>query len=46
MCLAQGDNAVSLVRLEPVTPLSQVKHSSNMLSSFWLDVQCLISVLI
>ena len=28
MCLAQGHNAVTLVRLEPVTPRSQVKHSS------------------
>ena len=26
MCLAQRHNAVSPVRLEPATPLSQVKH--------------------
>ena len=27
MCLAQGHNAVTLLRLEPTTPQSQVKHS-------------------
>ena len=29
MCLAQGHNAVVLVRLEPATPRSQVKHSTT-----------------
>ena len=29
MCLAQGHNAVTPVRLEPTTPLSQVKHSTT-----------------
>ena len=29
MCLAQGQNAVTLVRLEPAAPLSQVKHSTT-----------------
>ena len=28
MCPAQGHNAVTPVRLEPTTPLSQVKHST------------------
>ena len=26
MCLAQGHNTVTLMRLEPATPWSQVKH--------------------
>ena len=29
MCLAQGHNAVTLVRLEPAAPRSRVKHSTN-----------------
>ena len=29
MCLAQGHNTVMLVRLEPTTPLSRVKHSTT-----------------
>ena len=29
MCLAQGQNAVTLVRLEPAAPLSWVKHSTT-----------------
>ena len=29
MCLAQGHNAVMLVRLEPTTPRSGVKHSTT-----------------
>ena len=29
MCLAQGNNAVTPVRLEPATPQSQVKHSTT-----------------
>ena len=29
MCLAHGHNAVTLVRLEPVTSLSPVKHSTT-----------------
>ena len=29
MCLAQGHNAVTPVKLEPVTPQSQVKHSTT-----------------
>ena len=29
MCLAQGQNAVTPVRLEPVAPRSRVKHSST-----------------
>ena len=29
MCFAQGHNGVSLVRLEPTTPQSQVKHSTT-----------------
>ena len=29
MCLAQGYNAVTPMRLEPVAPRSQVKHSST-----------------
>ena len=32
MCLAQGYNTVPLVRLESVTPQSQVKHSITELS--------------
>ena len=28
-CLAQGHNAVALVRLEPATPQSPVKHSTS-----------------
>ena len=28
-CLAQGHSAVPLVRLEPTTPLSEVKHSTT-----------------
>ena len=31
MGLAQGDNAVTLVRLRPATPRSQVKHSTTAL---------------
>ena len=29
MCLAQGHNAVMLVRLEPTVPPSRIKHSTN-----------------
>ena len=29
MCLAQGHNAVTPVRLEPAAPQSQVKHSTT-----------------
>ena len=29
MCLAQGHNAVTQVRLEPAVPWSQVKHSTT-----------------
>ena len=29
MCLAQGHNAVTLVRLEPAAPRSRVKHSTT-----------------
>ena len=29
MCLAQGHNAVTPVRLEPAAPLSRVKHSTT-----------------
>ena len=29
MCLAQGHNTVTLVRLEPVAHQSRVKHSTN-----------------
>ena len=29
MCLAQGQNTVVPVRLEPATPRSQVKHSTT-----------------
>ena len=29
MCLAQGHNAVTSVRLEPVAPRSRVKHSTT-----------------
>ena len=29
MCLAQGHNTVTAVRLEPVAPLSRVKHSTT-----------------
>ena len=29
MCLAQGHNIVTPVRLKPATPLSQVKHSTT-----------------
>ena len=29
MCLAQGHNTVTPVRLEPVAPHSQVKHSTT-----------------
>ena len=29
MCLAQGHNAVTLVRLKPATPRSRVKHSTT-----------------
>ena len=28
-CLAQGHDALSLVRLKPATPRSQVKHSTT-----------------
>ena len=31
MCLAQGQNAVTLVRLKPETRLSPVKHSTTAL---------------
>ena len=31
MCLAQGHNAVTPVRLEPATPQSRVKHSTTAL---------------
>ena len=41
MCLAQGHNAVMLVRLESTPPRSRVKHSSTeplrSLSSYVLD---------
>ena len=33
MCLAQGHNAVTPVRLEPATPRSRVKHSTEPLRS-------------
>ena len=29
MCLAQGHNSVTLVRLKPASPRSQVKHSTT-----------------
>ena len=29
MCLAQGHNAVTQVRLEPVAPRTQVRHSTT-----------------
>ena len=29
MCLAQGHNTVTLVRLEPAAPQSQIKHSTT-----------------
>ena len=29
MCLAQGHNAVTLVKLEPAAPQSRVKHSTT-----------------
>ena len=29
LCLAQGHNAVTLVRLKPAVPWSQVKHSTT-----------------
>ena len=29
MCLAQGHNAVTLVKLEPATPQSRVKHDDR-----------------
>ena len=29
MCLAQGHNTVTLVRLEPAAPQSQVKHTTT-----------------
>ena len=29
MCLAQGHNGVNPVRLEPMAPLSRVKHSTT-----------------
>ena len=29
MCLGQGHNAVTLVRLEPVTPWSRINHSTT-----------------
>ena len=29
MCLAQGHNTVTLVRVEPAAPLSRVKHSTT-----------------
>ena len=31
MCLAQGHNVVTLVRLEPAAPWSRVKHSATAL---------------
>ena len=39
-CLAPGHNAVSQVRLEPSTPRSQVKHSTDPLVSsvIFLDI--------
>ena len=33
MCLAQGHNAVTLVRLKPAAPLSGVEHSTTELRS-------------
>ena len=33
MCLAQGHNAVTLVRLKPAAPRSQVKYSTTELRS-------------
>ena len=38
MCLAQGHNAVTLVRLEPVAPRSLVKHSTTELPKVLLLV--------
>ena len=35
MCLAQGHNAVTPVRLEPATPWSQVKHSATALPEIY-----------
>ena len=43
MCLAQGHNTVTPVRLEPKAPWSQVKHSTTVLPSInglgnWLEM--------
>ena len=38
MCLAQGHNTVMPIRIEPATPQSPVKHSTNEpLSSLIID---------
>ena len=37
MCLAQGHNAVTPVRLKPAAPLSRVKHSTTVLPSTQID---------
>ena len=38
MCLAQGHNTVTPVRLEPAAPRSRVKHSiTEPLRSLWID---------
>ena len=42
MCLAQGHNAVTPVRLEPVAPRSRVKHSTTepLRSVSWKQTMC------
>ena len=40
MCLAEGDNAVPPVRLEPATPWSRVKHSTTELLNLALNLKC------
>ena len=37
MCIAQGHNAVTPVRLEPAAPRSRVKHSTTELPVLFID---------
>ena len=43
MCLAQGHNAVMLVRFEAAAPRSRVKHSTTALHSYTLRTRSRIS---
>ena len=44
MCLAQEHNAVTLVKLEPTTPLSPVKHSAT--EPLRILMHCFVSFLV